>query len=251
MSVKKDNRIKSATFLTTLLDFTEAGELGVFVDEQQIAQMEEQMEKDGFLDGSDMATTFNMLKPNEMIWSFYINNYLLGKELSAFDMLYWNADSTRLTSKSHSFYLRNMYQKNCFKDPGGITLCNVSIDLRKIKVPSYFLSTKEDHIALWRSTYRGTNILQGNVTFTLTASGHVAGVVNHPANNKYSYWVNNKIESSPEAWLEGSTEHKGSWWPHWHEWNKAHSGKLAPAKSATDSKIGVIEDAPGRYVLVK
>jgi polyhydroxyalkanoate synthase len=178
MAVRKDTRVKSATFFTTMVDFEEAGELGVFIDEEQLSALEEKMSKLGYLEGREMATTFNMLRANDLIWSFVVNNYLMGQEPFPFDLLYWNDDSTRMPAKMHSFYLRRMYQQNDLVKPGGVDLAGVKLDLRKVKVPAYILSTREDHIAPWKSTYRATQLYKGSTRFVLAASGHIAGVAN-------------------------------------------------------------------------
>ena len=204
-----------------MMDFAEAGELGVFIDEEQLKALEEKMNKRGYLEGSEMATTFNMLRANDLIWSFVVNNYLLGNDPFPFDLLYWNADSTRMPARMHSFYLRKMYQENLLAEPGGISLAGVPIDLRKIKTPAYFLSTREDHIAPWKSTYRGTQLLGGPKRFVLAASGHIAGVVNPPDGGKYSHWINTDLPPDPEEWFKGATEIAGSWWPDWHRWVSA------------------------------
>ncbi len=251
MAAKKDTRIKSATFFVTMLDFSEAGELGVFIDEEQLLALEEKMNKRGYLEGSEMATTFNMLRANDLIWSFVVNNYLLGNDPFPFDLLYWNADSTRMPAKMHSFYLRRMYQENLLKEPGGISLNGVKIDLRAIKVPAYFLSTREDHIAPWKSTYRGTQLLGGKNRFVLAASGHIAGVVNPPEGGKYSHWINPDLPAEAEDWLAGATEIAGSWWPDWHRWVSALAPEQVPARHPGDGKLTPIEDAPGSYVAVR
>ena len=251
MAVKKDKRIASATFFVTMMDFAEAGELGVFIDEEQLQALEEKMNQRGYLEGSEMATTFNMLRANDLIWSFVVNNYLLGNDPFPFDLLYWNADSTRMPARMHSFYLRKMYQENLLKDPGGISLRGVPIDLRAIKVPAYFLSTREDHIAPWKSTYRGTQMLAGKNRFVLAASGHIAGVVNPPEGGKYSHWINPELPTDPEAWLAGATEIAGSWWPDWHRWVTALSDAQVPARVPGDGKLPALEDAPGSYVAVR
>ena len=251
MAAKKDTRIKSATFFVTMLDFSEAGELGVFIDEEQLLALEEKMNKRGYLEGSEMATTFNMLRANDLIWSFVVNNYLLGNDPFPFDLLYWNADSTRMPAKMHSFYLRKMYQENLLKDPGGISLRGVPIDLHRIKVPAYFLSTREDHIAPWKSTYRGTHLLAGPSRFVLAASGHIAGVVNPPEGGKYSHWINPDLPAEPDAWLAGATEIAGSWWPDWQRWVSALGAEKVPARIPGDGKLAAIEDAPGSYVALR
>ena len=251
MAATGDDRIKTATFFVTMMDFAEAGELGVFIDEEQLSSLEDKMNRRGYLEGSEMATTFNMLRANDLIWSFVVNNYLLGNEPFPFDLLYWNADSTRMPARMHSFYLRNMYQENRFKDPNGISLAGVPIDLRKVTVPAYFLSTREDHIAPWKSTYRGTQILSGPKRFVLAASGHIAGVVNPPDGGKYGHWVGTDLPPDPESWLAGATEMAGSWWPDWHRWVVSHNKETVPARQPGAGKLPAIEDAPGSYVRVK
>ena len=190
---RSDERIASATLFTTLLDFADVGDISVFIDEAQLQLADEHMERLGYLEGHHMAEAFNLLRENDLIWFFFVNNYLLGREPAAFDLLYWNSDSTRMPATMQVLYLRNMYHRNVLKDPGGITLANVPIDLRKIEVPVYFLSTREDHIAPWRSTYAGTQLVSGPVRFVLGASGHVAGVINPPSANKYGYWTNEAL----------------------------------------------------------
>jgi polyhydroxyalkanoate synthase len=212
------------------------------------------MGKRGFLDGREMATTFNMLRANDLIWSFVVNNYLLGQDPFPFDLLYWNDDSTRMPAKMHSFYLRRMYQENDLvklpTDPSAIELMGTKIDLRKIKVPSYMISTREDHIAPWKSTYRGTQIFSGPVRFVLAASGHIAGVVNPPDSGKYSHWVNEELPPGPDEWFAGATELAGSWWPDWHRWVCAIDRAEVPARQPGDGKLTPVEDAPGSYVRV-
>jgi polyhydroxyalkanoate synthase subunit PhaC len=251
MAAKGDDRIKTATFFVTMLDFAEAGELGVFIDEEQLRALEDKMNKRGYLEGSEMATTFNMLRANDLIWSFVVNNYLLGNEPFPFDLLYWNADSTRMPARMHSFYLRKMYQENLLAQPNAISLAGVPIDLRRIQVPAYFLSTREDHIAPWKSTYKGTQILSGPKRFVLAASGHIAGVVNPPEGGKYGHWVGTDLPPDPEAWLKGATEMAGSWWPDWQRWVVSHDKEMVPARKPGAGKLKAIEDAPGSYVRVK
>ena len=251
MAAKGDDRVASATFFTTLVDFEEPGELGVFIDEEQIASLEDKMGERGYLEGSEMASTFSMLRANDLIWSFVINNYLLGKEPFPFDLLFWNADSTRMPAVMHSFYLRKMYQQNALVQPGGLELGGVKIDLRKIKVPVYILSTKEDHIAPWKSTFAATQLYSGNTKFVLASSGHIAGVVNPPASDRYSYRTNAKKAKTPAAWLEGATEHSGSWWPDWDKWVKKFADGEVTARTPGKGKLKAIEDAPGSYVKVR
>jgi polyhydroxyalkanoate synthase len=245
-----DGRVTSATFFVTMMDFQEAGELGVFIDEEQLQGLEEKMSRQGYLDGSEMAAAFNMLRANDLIWSFVVNNYLMGNEPFPFDLLYWNSDSTRMPANMHKFYLRNMYQRNLLCEPGGITLSGVKIDLGKVTTPAYFLSTREDHIAPWRSTYRGTQLLGGPKRFVLAASGHIAGVVNPPG-GKYSHWVNTELPLEPEAWFAGATEIAGSWWPDWQRWVTSFGEERVPARIPGEGKFAALEDAPGHYVAVK
>ncbi len=251
MAAKKDKRIASASFLTTLLDFSEPGELEVFIDEEQISALETRMEREGYLDGSQMATTFSMLRANDLVWSFFISNYLLGKDPFPFDLLYWNSDSTRMPAAMHSFYLRNMYQNNQLCVPNGIELAGTSIDLGKVKTPVYFLSAVEDHIAPWKATYAGTQLFGGPVKFVLGGSGHIAGVVNPPAGGKYCFWSNDKTPAKPEAWFEGAQQSEGSWWPNWKEWVGAHADEQVPARAPGSGKLKAIEDAPGSYVKIR
>jgi polyhydroxyalkanoate synthase subunit PhaC len=250
MAAKRDNRVKSATYFVTMVDFAEAGELSVFIDEEQLHALEQRMNKKGYLEARDMHTTFNMLRANDLIWSFVVNNYLLGKSPFPFDLLYWNADSTRMPAAMHSFYLRNMYQRNLLVKPGGITLGGVPIDLRKVKTPAFLLSTRDDHIAPWRSTYAATQIYAGPVKFVLSASGHIAGVVNPPG-SKYSHFRNDANPPTADEWLAGATEHESSWWPVWDEWIARYAGGEVPARHPGDGKLTPIEDAPGSYVKLR
>ncbi len=251
MAAAGDGRIKSATFFVTMMDFKEAGELGVFIDEEQLRSLEEKIEKRGFLDGGEMAATFNMLRANDLIWSFVVNNYLLGNDPFPFDLLYWNSDSTRMPARMHSFYLRRMYQENLLCEANGIELSGRSIDLGRVEQPSYFLSTRDDHITPWRSTYRGTQLLGGQNRFVLAASGHIAGVVNPPEGGKYSHWINSELPAEPDAWMAGATEMSGSWWPDWQRWVTALDGTHMPMRVPVDGALPAIEDAPGSYVKVR
>jgi polyhydroxyalkanoate synthase len=192
-----------------------------------------------------------MLRANDLIWSFVVNNYLLGKDPMPFDLLYWNSDSTRMPAELHSFYLRNMYMDNKLAQPGGITMGGVPIDLRKIKTPIFMQAGREDHIAPFRSVFKGVHHFSGPTEFMLAGSGHIAGVINPPEAKKYQYWVNPDGPKDVDAWLEGAEEHPGSWWPYWHKWLSAKSGKKVPARVPGDGKLEVIEDAPGSYVKVK
>jgi polyhydroxyalkanoate synthase len=251
LTAKQDNRITSGTFFTTMLDFSEVGELSVFIDNEQIVQMEEHMEQKGYLEGQHMASAFNLLRANDLIWSFVVKNYLLGEEPFPFDLLYWNSDSTRMPKKMHSFYLRNMYLNNRLREPGGILLAGQSIDLSKIKTPAYFVSTIDDHIAPWASTYDGSKLLGGPVQFVLGGSGHIAGVINPASSRKYGFRTSSKRYADADAWLTSAKEHEGSWWPHWFEWATAHAGPEVDARTPGDGDLVPIEDAPGSYVKVR
>jgi len=247
MAQRKDERVKSATFFTTMIDFSEAGELGVFIDEEQLAVLEEKMSEVGYLEGREMATTFNLLRANDLIWSFVVNNYLLGKEPFPFDLLYWNSDSTRMPCAMHSFYLRKMYLENKLIEPGGITLDGIPVDLTKVTTPCFILSTKEDHIAPWKSTYAATSLYKGQTTFVLAGSGHIAGVINPPTRSKYGYWTNRYRPKDPDQWLEKATHNEGSWWPAWETWIEKRSGAKVDARAPQTP----LEPAPGSYVKAK
>jgi polyhydroxyalkanoate synthase len=244
-------RVASATFFVTLIDFQEPGELGVFTDEQTVATLEKRMNERGYLEGSEMANTFNMLRANDLIWSFVVNNYLLGKEPMPFDLLHWNSDSTRMPACMHAFYLRNMYIANKLTDPGALELGGVPIDIGSIKIPAYFISTAEDHIAPWKSTYAGAKLLSGPVRFVLGGSGHIAGIVNPPAAKKYCYWTGDKPAGDADAWLKRATQHEGSWWNDWAAWIEGYAGPRGPARVPGKGKLKVIEAAPGSYVNVR
>ena len=247
LAARNEKRIVSATLLATLIDFSEPGELGVFIDEEQVALLEKQMHEKGVFSGRTMATSFNLLRENDLVWSYYVNNYLLGKEPMPFDLLYWNCDVTNLPAKMHIFYLRNMYLKNVFKNPGGVTLLDTPIDVRSIKVPTYFLSTDQDHIALWRSTYSGARLFSGPTRFVLGGSGHIAGVINPADSTKYGYRTNDALPDTPAQWLSDAKEHEGSWWKDWGKW----LAKQAGVKVAARVPVEGLEAAPGSYVLGK
>ncbi len=250
LAARKDKRVHSATFFVSMIDFTKPGELEVFIDEEQVAALEKRMASRGYLEGSEMATTFNMLRANDLIWSFVVNNYLLGRAPLPFDLLYWNSDSTRMPAAMHSFYLRNMYLKNLLREPGGITLAGVPIDVTRVETPAYFISTLEDHIAPWQSTYAGAQLLKGPVRFVLGGSGHIAGIINPPAANKYCYWTGESLRATPGEWLETATQHPGSWWTDWGAWAAHHGGGKVRARVPGKGKLKAIEDAPGSYVRV-
>jgi polyhydroxyalkanoate synthase len=245
------DQIASATFLTSLVDFEHAGDLKLFIDDKQLEFMDKEMEEKGFLEADSLRTTFSMLRSNDLIWSFVINNYLMGKEPFPFDLLYWNDDSTNMPAAMHSFYLRKCYRENALSEPEGVVMEGVPINMRDVKTPSYFLSTREDHIAPWKATYVTTQLFSGSVTFTLAASGHIAGVVNPPFKNKYCYWTNSKTPKKPDSWFENAKEHEGSWWPHWGKWLEKHAGAKVAARKVGGGKLKPIEKAPGKYVKMK
>jgi polyhydroxyalkanoate synthase subunit PhaC len=253
MAARNDDRVVACTFFTAQVDFTEPGDLGVFIDDEQLTALEESMGKRGYLDGGEMATTFNMLRANDLIWSFVVNNYLMGKAPFPFDLLYWNADATRMPPRMHSYYLRNMYQKNLLIQPGGLTLDNVPIDLRKISIPLYIQAGKEDHIAPANSVYKATQLYSGPVRFMLAGSGHIAGVVNPPRARKYQHWLNETATNPPTLaeWQKGAVEHPGSWWNDWDKWLSEKSGAKVPARVPGEGGLPAIEDAPGSYVKVR
>ncbi|MDN3558005.1 class I poly(R)-hydroxyalkanoic acid synthase [Halomonas maura] len=253
-STRRGRKVKSATFMTSLLDFRDPGELGVFLSEPVLKGIDAKLEQDGYLDGRVMAYSFNLLRENDLFWSFYINNYLKGELPAPFDLLYWNTDGTNLPAGTHGWYLRHMYLENRLVEPGGIELDGVKIDLRKISTPSYFISTREDHIAKWNSTYYGALLPKGPVKFVLGGSGHIAGIVNPPHKNKYGFWTNDELPATPEQWFAGAEGHEGSWWPHWQAWmtdnGYADADKMVPARQPGDGDLDILEPAPGRYVRI-
>lgn len=243
------SRVKSATFLTTLLDFTQPGEVGVFINDPVVSAIEQMSESQGFFDGRQMAVTFSLLRENSLYWNYYIDNYLKGEEPSDFDILYWNSDSTNLSATCASFLLRELYLDNRLSQSGEVKVGNFGIDLGKIKTPSYFLSTKEDHIALWDATFGGSRLLGGDSTLVLGESGHVAGVVNPPHKNKYGYWLSDADFDSPDQWLASARREAGSWWPHWQQWVTPHLGdKQVPARAPGSEECPCLMPAPGQYV---
>ncbi len=251
MAAKGDDRIASATFFAAQQDFAEAGDLLLFTNEEWLKDLEQKMDAEGgVLSGQSMADTFNMLRSNDLIWSFFVNNYLMGKEPKPFDLLFWNSDQTRMPKTLHLFYLRKFYGENALAK-GDLVLDDIKLDLAKVKTPIYVQSSKEDHIAPARSVYRGARLFGGPVTFTLAGSGHIAGVINAPVANKYQHWTNSSLPATVEAWMEGAKEAPGSWWPHWAEWLKAKSGKQVPARDPAKGPLKPLEDAPGSYVKVK
>ena len=250
MAAVKDKRIESTTFFTTQVDFSRAGELSVFVDEEQIRSLEEQMAPRGYLDGSRMAGAFNMLRPNDLIWSYAVNNYLKGKAPSAFDLLYWNSDSTRMPAANHSFYLRNCYLDNTLAR-GEMVLAGKKLDLKKVTMPIYNLAAREDHIAPAQSVFTGSKCFGGPVDYVMSGSGHIAGVVNPPAKGKYQYWTDGPPKGDFDDWVKTAKEHPGSWWPHWLAWIEAQAPKRVKARVPGDGKLKPLADAPGEYVKVR
>jgi len=248
MKAMGEDRIASATFFTAQVDFSEAGDLRVFIDDKQLKRLEKRMAKLGYLDGEAMAMTFNMLRANDLIWTFVINNYLLGRKPPEFDLLYWNSDYTRLPEAMHTWYLRELYLNNKLIEPGGVEMDGVPIDLSTIDLPVYIQSAREDHIAPYRSVYKATQLYSGEVTFMLAGSGHIAGVINPPEANKYGYWTNDDLPEDPEEWIAGADYHEGSWWGHWNDWIRQYAGRRVPAREPGGGMLPQIEPAPGSYV---
>ncbi|MFT6915971.1 MAG: polyhydroxyalkanoate synthase [Motiliproteus sp.] len=248
LTARKDSTVSSATFLTALTDFEEPGDIGVFVDEKQVNKLIDKVQKEGVLNGKNLSTAFNMLRSNDLIWSYVVNNYLKGQSPVPFDLLYWNSDPTNLPADFYSFYMKNMYLENNLSKPGALTICGEPIDLSTIKTPSYFLSCVDDHIAPWKSTFKGTQLLK-NCEFVLGASGHIAGVINPASKNRRHFWTNGELGNTPEQWHETAERQEGSWWTHWSAWLDKRSGKQieAPATLGSDT-YQPIEAAPGRYV---
>ena len=250
LAARGDRRVRSATFFASLVDFAEPGDLGVFIDDAQLSSLEATMAETGYLDGRRMATTFSMLRANDLIWSFVVNNYLLGREPMPFDLLFWNSDSTRMPAAMHGFYLRTMYRDNLLAQPGGLSLDGVPVDLGRIAIPTYIVATREDHIAPWRACYAACGLYRGRRRFVLGASGHIAGIVNPPAGGKYGYWTGPVLESQDaDAWLEAAEYREGSWWNDWHGWQRRRAGgRKVPARVPGAGALRPIEDAPGAYV---
>lgn len=251
MAAKRESRVASATFFTAQVDFTHAGDLKVFVDEEQLEAVERRMKERGYLEGKKMANAFNLLRSNDLIWPYVINNYMRGKAPFAFDLLYWNSDATRMAAANHSFYLRNCYLNNQLTK-GKMTIGRVKLDLKKVKIPVFNLATREDHIAPAKSVFLGTKFFGGPSTFVLSGSGHIAGVVNPPGRAKYQYWTGAKTKGDDlDAWIAKAAEHPGSWWPHWLEWLKEQDASIVEARPAGGGALRPIEDAPGSYVRVR
>ncbi|RAX42448.1 PHA/PHB synthase family protein [Rhizobium tropici] len=245
---EKNKRIRTVTFLTTQVDFTFAGDLKVFVDEEQIAALEEQMNVLGYLEGSKMATAFNMLRASELIWPYFVNNYLKGQEPLPFDLLFWNADSTRMAAANHSFYLRNCYLNNALSQ-GKMVLDGKTLSLKDVRIPVYNLATREDHIAPAKSVFVGSQYFGGPVEFVVTGSGHIAGVVNPPDKHKYQFWTGGPTGGDYEEWLAGAKETPGSWWPHWHAWILSQDHRMTAARQPGGKALNALEEAPGSFVM--
>jgi polyhydroxyalkanoate synthase len=251
MAAKGDDRVASATFLTAQIDFEYSGDLKVFAGADHIATIEAEMRKTGYLEGSKMATAFNLLRSNDLIWPYVVNDYLKGKEPLPFDLLYWNSDATRMPAANHSFYLRNCYLENNIAQ-GRLKIAGERIDVGTVKVPVYQVATREDHIAPAKSVFRGAGFLGGPVRFVLTGSGHIAGIVNPPARRKYQYWTGGPPAGAFEDWLKAAEEHPGSWWEDWEAWLTAQDGRrVKKRRRPGGTKLKPLEDAPGSYVRVR
>ena len=250
MAAKGDKRVKTATTLATMVDFTDVGEIGVFIDRDRLQVLREHMAEKGYLENHHLQDMFSMIRENDLIWSFHVMNYLMGRKPPAFDLLYWNGDSTRLPAAMLLWYLEKIYIENGLRQPGHLTMDGVPIDIGKIDIPFYVLATKEDHIAPWRSIYPTTGLLGGKTTFVLGGSGHIAGVINPPGKRqKYGYWTGDKYPADPNGWLAEAEKHEGSWWPHWAGWIEANSpAKKVPAYDPDKGGLPLIEPAPGSYV---
>ncbi len=249
LQARGDTRLASTTYLATMVDFSDVGAIGVFIDEEGLPALESAISAQGYLSGQQVADTWRAVRANELIWSFWVNSYLLGKEPPAVDLLFWNCDPTNMPAATHTFVMRNMYVGNRLREPGGLTLAGETIDVTRVTTPSYVLSTVEDHIAPWKTTYETTQLFAGPVEFVLGASGHIAGVINPPAKGKYGHWTHAKTPSTPDEWLAAAKEHEGSWWPHWDRWLEAFGGGEVPARVPGSGGLPAIEDAPGSYVM--
>ena len=248
---KQEKRVNSTTFFTSMIDFNEPGELGVFVDPEGVDALEKRMASKGYLEASEMASTFNMLRSNDLIWSFVVNNYLLGKDPVPFDLLFWNSDATRMPAKMHSYYLRNMYIHNKLREPKGLTIAGRSIDLSTVTTPCYFISAKDDHIAPWKSTFSGAKLFGGKVRFVLGGSGHIAGIVNPPVANKYCFWANDELTHEAESWLQNADRFDGSWWSDWSVWISSQGSRTVNARRIRNNRTNPFEDAPGSYAKLR
>jgi len=252
LAARGEKPVASATLLTTLLDFSDTGVLDLFIDEPMVKYREMEMGKGGLLKGQALASTFSFLRPNDLVWNYVVGNYLKGETPPPFDLLYWNSDSTNLPGPMYTWYLRNTYFENNLIKPGKLTVCGQKVDLGKVNVPVYIYGSREDHIVPIGGAYASVKHLPGKKRFVMGASGHIAGVINPPAKKKRSHWINDKLAETHVEWLQGATEHPGSWWPDWSAWLKPHGGKQVPAqKTYGKGAYKSIESAPGSYVKAK
>ena len=252
LAARGEDKIQSLTFLTTMLDFTESGEIGLLIDEASVASREQTIGKGGIMPGRELAFVFSTLRGNDLIWPYVVGNYLEGRQPDAFDILYWNADSTNLSGPMYCWYVRNTYLENNLRIPAKTAQCGMPVDLMEIDAPVYVLASREDHIVPWQTAYRTARLVSGEVRFTLAASGHIAGVINPASRNKRSFWIDGKLGVQPELWIETAREVPGSWWTDWSAWLAAQAGKLVPARSQLGAaQFSEIEPAPGRYVKVR
>jgi len=249
LAARNDESVASATFLTTMLDFADPGEIGVYIAPESLAAREPALMAGQRVQGSGLAGAFASLRANDLVWNYVVNNYLKGRTPPPFDLLYWNGDSANLPGPMYSYYLQNMYVGNKLREHDALTMLGAPIDLARISAPAYVFASRDDHIVPWGSAYRTPALLGGTSTFVLGASGHIAGVVNPPARGKRNYWTNDVRAASPDEWLAGASSHHGSWWPHWYRWLDAHAGGRRVAPSACGSADYPPLDAdPGRYV---
>jgi polyhydroxyalkanoate synthase len=252
LAAKQQDRLATVTLLTTMLDFSDTGEIGLLIDGPSVALREATIGKGGILPGKELAFTFGTLRANDLIWRYVVDSYLKGATPDAFDLLYWDSDSVSLPGPMYCWYTRNAYLENNIKDPGKTTQCGVPVDLSKVQVPVYLLASREDHIVPWKTAYRSKDLIGRNARFVLAASGHVAGVINPPARNKRSHWLNDDLGSDSQGWFENAQQQSGSWWPDWDAWMKQHSSGMIPAPMQPgNARYHPIEPAPGRYVKQK
>ncbi len=251
LAARGEQRVASATLLTTMVDFSEVGDVGLFIDEQRVEELERHIREVGYLDGRAVAATWRAVRANDLVWSFFVHNYLLGRRPAPLDLLYWNSDPTHLPAACHCFVLRRLYLENRLREPGGIVLAGSPVDVTRVRVPAYILATRDDHIAPWRTAYATTGLFSGPRRFVLGASGHIAGVINPPGRGKYGYWTGARLPADPEEWLAGARAHHGSWWPDWQRWVRRHGGGEVAAREPGDGRLAVLADAPGSYVRVR
>jgi poly[(R)-3-hydroxyalkanoate] polymerase subunit PhaC len=249
LAARGEKKVESATYLASMLDFSDTGDIGLFIDEASVAMREAAIGKGGVMPGRELAFVFSALRANDLVWSYVVNNYLKGRPPEAFDLLYWNADSTNLPGPMYCEYVRRTYLENALREPGRVSMLGVPVDFGKVSTPAYLLATREDHIVPWRTAYRSTGLLGGEKRFALGASGHVAGVINPAAKNRRSYWIGGNLPSDPDTWFQKAVEHRGSWWSDWSPWLSAFGGRRVKARrSLGNSRHRPIEPAPGRYV---